>query len=390
MTFKKLVLQFHRWLGLLSGLVVFIIAITGCVYVFIDELKPVFYKDRMYVTVPKQAQRLPLDQLRVLAQKAVGEEYPLKAAEISLRPDRSVYFRAVKVDPSAIGHGNYTKYYWRVYMEPYTGKVLKIENTKWEFFNVVVNLHINLLLGTKIGKPVVNWSVVIFVGMLVSGLLLWWPSNKAAAKQRFAFKWKATTKWKRKNYDLHNIPGFYSLLVLLVISLTGLVIAFAWFDNSVQWIANKGRSIPAPPPVFSDTTNPSAYSMDRMLQAAQRQTPGANWFFISIPGDEKSPVYSLSKDDSQPLYMAEKVQLDQHTGATLMSKRWKELNNGETIKAMNYDLHVGSVLGLPGKIIAFLASLIAASLPVTGFYIWLGRRNKKAPAVKPQRAATVR
>ena len=43
---------------------------------------------------------------------------------------------------------------------------------------------------------------------------------------------------------------------------------------------------------------------------------------------------------------------------------------------MNYDIHVGAVLGLPGKILAFFASLIAASLPVTGFVIWWGRRKK--------------
>ncbi len=44
---------------------------------------------------------------------------------------------------------------------------------------------------------------------------------------------------------------------------------------------------------------------------------------------------------------------------------------------MNYDIHVGAVLGLPGKIMAFFASLIAASLPVTGFYVWCGRKKKK-------------
>ncbi|RFS26960.1 PepSY domain-containing protein [Chitinophaga silvatica] len=382
MNVKKSILQLHRWLGLLSGLVVFVIAITGCLYAFIDELKPICYKERMYVTVPSHGQRLPIDQLRAIAQKAVGETYPLKAVEIPLAADRSIYFRAVKVDPEAIGHANYTKYYWRVFIDPYTGKVLKIEDTKWEFFNVVVNLHINLLLGTKIGKPIVNWSVVIFVVMLVSGLILWWPSNKAAAKQRFAFKWKDSTKWKRKNYDLHNILGFYSLLVLLIISLTGLVIAFSWFDNSVQWLANKGKSATPVAPVFSDTTNTTAFSLDHMLAAAERQSPAANLFFISIPADNKSPVHSFSRNDKKPLYLADRVQLDQHTGATLKVKDWASLNNGESIRAMNYDLHVGSVLGIPGKILAFLASLIAASLPVTGFYIWWGRSNKKKVPVR--------
>jgi len=43
---------------------------------------------------------------------------------------------------------------------------------------------------------------------------------------------------------------------------------------------------------------------------------------------------------------------------------------------MNYDIHIGAVLGLPGKIMAFVASLIAASLPITGFIIWWGRKKK--------------
>jgi uncharacterized iron-regulated membrane protein len=49
---------------------------------------------------------------------------------------------------------------------------------------------------------------------------------------------------------------------------------------------------------------------------------------------------------------------------------------------MNYDIHVGQILGLTGKIIAFLASLICASLPITGFIIWWGKRNKKGKKVK--------
>lgn len=48
---------------------------------------------------------------------------------------------------------------------------------------------------------------------------------------------------------------------------------------------------------------------------------------------------------------------------------------------MNYDLHVGSILGLPGKILAFFGALIGASLPVTGFLVWWGKRKKKKKPV---------
>jgi uncharacterized iron-regulated membrane protein len=48
---------------------------------------------------------------------------------------------------------------------------------------------------------------------------------------------------------------------------------------------------------------------------------------------------------------------------------------------MYYDIHTGAILGLPGKLLAFLAALIAASLPVTGFLMWRsrGKKNSKHP-----------
>jgi uncharacterized iron-regulated membrane protein len=32
--------------------------------------------------------------------------------------------------------------------------------------------------------------------MLITGIVLWWPKNKAARKQRFSFKWKNIKSWK--------------------------------------------------------------------------------------------------------------------------------------------------------------------------------------------------
>jgi uncharacterized iron-regulated membrane protein len=51
---------------------------------------------------------------------------------------------------------------------------------------------------------------------------------------------------------------------------------------------------------------------------------------------------------------------------------------------MNYDIHTGAILGLPGKFLAFFASLICASLPVTGVYVWWGRKNKAKKKAKAE------
>jgi uncharacterized iron-regulated membrane protein len=49
----------------------------------------------------------------------------------------------------------------------------------------------------------------------------------------------------------------------------------------------------------------------------------------------------------------------------------------DKIRRMNYDIHVGAIGGLPGKIIAFFASFIAATLPVTGIAMWWNKQKEK-------------
>lgn len=382
--------KIHLWLGLSSGLVVFILGITGCLYAFIDEIKPLVYRSRMYVEVPASAQRLPIAVLKANAEKALGEKYKLQVAEVNLKPGRTTSFRSLKVNPGATLYNNYMEYYYRVYVNPYTGKVVKIENSKWEFFNLVVTVHVSLLLGPKVGHQIISWSVLIFVVLLISGIILWWPKNKAAAKQRFSFKWKDTTKWKRKNYDLHNILGFYAMIILLVIALTGLVWSFEWFGNSVQWVANGGKTYEPVKPVFSDTMDANVFSPDRIMHAALQKHPQASMFFMTIPKDNKSAVSVFARMDGKALYRSSRSQYDQHTARLLTTTSFNTMNNGEKSRALNYDLHVGSILGLPGKILAFFASLIAASLPLSGFYIWWGRRNKTnaKKQTKPIKKAT--
>ena len=95
-------------------------------------------------------------------------------------------------------------------------------------------------------------------------------------------------------------------------------------------------------------------------------------------------------------YNMDNYYFDQYTGRELPGKgiyagAYANASVADKIKRMNYDIHIGAVLGLPGKMLAFFASLIAASLPVTGFYIWWGRRKKKKlPSVSAKILYTVR
>ncbi|MDR7129534.1 putative iron-regulated membrane protein [Algoriphagus sp. 4150] len=375
--FKKYLRIAHLWLGLASGLVVFILGVTGCLYVFEEELRPIIYADHYRVQETKKEPLLVSDLLKT-AESALGNKAPVSSIVVYNSKDRSYMFRSFADKPV-----ENKLWYWEgiedrqdAFVDPYTGEVLKIKNSEFEFFRVVMWFHWSLLLKTEIGQPIVGIATIVFVISLITGLVLWWPKNKSAAKQRFWFRWKAGTKWKRKNYDLHNILGYYMMVFALIISLTGLVWAFDWFENSVSWIANGGRTIESVEEIISsDTANfTSNRPVDLVFEQTQKLYPNAVRYLISLPKDSLSAqavhIKFSSRFDDTTIYF------DRYTGEQLKTIGWNDKNNGEKMNFLNYDIHLGSILGFPGKVLAFLASLVSASLPVTGFLIWWGRKKK--------------
>ena len=102
-------------------------------------------------------------------------------------------------------------------------------------------------------------------------------------------------------------------------------------------------------------------------------------YFANLPSD---PIEVIVNHRPGTYYNADYFHYDQYTGTSLKALgswdgKYSEAKLADKIARMNYDIHVGAILGLPGKILAFFASLIAASLPVTGFMVWRGRLKKK-------------
>jgi len=189
---KKAIGKIHLWLGLSSGLVVFILGITGCILAFEYELKDLFYHPRIFTPPPHNRPMQPASQLLDVAAAALGPEYRPDNIRY-YEPGRNVQVGVYQTNEQGWNMFSHIKAYKTVYVNPYTAKVVYVEDTKYEFFYLVFSLHYDLMLAGT-GKKIVGWATVIFIVMLITGLVLWWPRNKAAARQRFSFKWKATTK----------------------------------------------------------------------------------------------------------------------------------------------------------------------------------------------------
>lgn len=367
MTVKKAIGKIHLWLGLSSGLIVVFLGITGCILAFENEIRRMT-ESYQFVTVESKV-FLPPSVLKTEAEK-----------HLSGKKVNGIEYRAKGM--SAVAYYYDSLNYKQVALNPYSGAVLKVKNMNTDFFRVVLNGHFYLWLPPNIGQPIVASATLIFLIMMITGLVLWWPRNKAAGKQRFSVKWNA--RWRRVNYDLHNVLGFYMTWIAIFIAVTGLVWGFEWFAKSFYWATSGGKVLAEHVNPRSDTT----FAKNNMLDVADRL-----WLEMKQKSNDKENVavyYPLTSTDPLEVgvnhrpgtyYNADYIHYDQYSGKELAApgpyeKPFKEASVADKIVRMNYDIHVGAILGLPGKIIAFLASLIAASLPITGFYIWWGRRNK--------------
>jgi uncharacterized iron-regulated membrane protein len=376
--FKRVCEWLHLWLGLAAGLIVFIVAITGCIFVFQIEISEAIHHDEIFITPPHHKTALPLSQLQQNAEKVLGNEKKITFISTYQSTERAWEFGTYKNgNPNAFFYFDALDYYDVAWVNPYTGKVTLIVDYKYEFFNVIKMLHWSLLLNHPIGQQIVGWSTLIFVVLLITGMIMWWPKNlkKSNLNKSFKVKWKA--KFKRLNYDLHNVPGFYAMLIALLLSLTGLVWAFKWFQTTVYVVASGSTTAPETKTFTSDRTKTSiANPLDVAFAAAQKKLKTAVKIGISPAAGSEGVIYANGYGGEETYYDSDDLQFDQYTGKLLDYRDHKEKNAGERLIGMNYDIHVGAIFGLFGKIMAFLASLVAASLPITGLIIWLGKKKK--------------
>ncbi|HEX7756453.1 MAG TPA: PepSY-associated TM helix domain-containing protein [Niabella sp.] len=362
--FSRVNAWLHLWLGIFAGILLVFVALTGTLVVYCDEIIDWSAGKARYVK-QVQPERLPVEKLMANVNRA----YPLaKLSEVTVykNPERTVRFRTF-----AKGKG-----LGFVYVDPYTGKVLKYDRTG-NFFYIMAHLHASFLWHGP-GTWIVDIATVIFLIELVSGIILWWPRkwNKHTRDASFKIKWKA--KFKRVNYDLHNVLGFYSSLLALILTVTGLIIAFRPVANSTarlfggdietQW----QRQMPAP-----DSTRPTV-AINTVFEQEFAKHPQQKQGQIWLYNLDASGFYMVTTAGRLGLKSAEGAQLafvDKYTGKPIAIPE-KSLK-GEYIENAVWQLHMGTWMGPAGKLFTFICGLICTTLPVTGFLIWWNRGRKK-------------
>ncbi|GAB3705065.1 PepSY-associated TM helix domain-containing protein [Spirosoma flavus] len=368
---KKLVGKLHLWFGLSAGLIVFISSITGCMYVFEQELQGIIHRDQLFV----EAQNRPLLRISQVYELVKRDVPKATIQRITRQHEPGGTYQVLLKDKRLIS------------VNPYTGELLGTRNMKRDFFAVAREIHTSLMLGDT-GKVIIGTSALIYLFMMLSGLILWWPQTKRMLRQKFTIKWEA--KFPKINYDWHSVGGFYAILFLLITASTGLIWAFQWWENGLYAITGSpARDRPKPRSVYQANAKPTP--IDKAYEHVASLEPNSTETLINFPTDSVGAIrVQLRYDESSFYRKYTNFYFDQFSGKVLYGKRYQDFSKGDVARGAAYDIHTGGWLGLPGKILAFFVSLFSATLPISGFLIWWNKRKmtrKQAKKVtrKPER-----
>lgn len=361
--FQKIVSWIHLWPSLVSGIIVLFVCLTGTIIVYCDEIMDLSAGEALYV-MPRE-HRISHDKIFEQINN-LNPNYKLSEIVFYKDPERSLRLRVFDLKKKDL---------MMVYMDPYTGSILKEDHTIYFFF-ITAHLHAELLAGSLGGWIVIIATIIFLIGC-ITGLILWWPKKwtKTTRQASFKIKWKA--KFKRLNYDLHNVFGFYSLPFCIILSVTGLLIFFhPLMDFTVKVSGGDAVGLQEilPKADSTQTSKDMVYLAYRTLKEEYPEKEAVNTWVYRI---DKLGAYAFNsgKPGLKSIENADYTVYNRYTGKKI------EINSGhithEKTENIVWQLHMGQWWGQIGKLITFITGIIATSLSVTGFLIWWGRWKKK-------------
>lgn len=421
--FRQFLNDVHLWLGLSSGLLVFLICLSGTIYVFNTEIRELSRPEMYHVSHSSNAQRLAAEKLiAIVSRETEGKVVSIK---IPSDPERSYVLTVRKPEESRPGENKEAKGKVRAeertkensgrgsgekpglekpgppargiqYMvDPYTGQILGNSSEKTaitEFMQLMFSLHRWLLLdrieeplfgelpNRTLGSYISGSATILFTLGVITGMVIWFPRKFRSWKNGLKVKWDGN--WKRVNHDLHNSLGFYSCILLFLMGITGPQWSFSWYREVLRKTLGTYQPEGAPKPetphsIIQGTGNAKTLLIGDFISAANKT--------LNYPGDL---TIALAADSAEAIVLnkvrigffapvaSDKIYLDQYTASVLQSDIFSAKPLNERISASIKALHVGDVYGSFSKILYFLACLIATSLPVTGTLIWLNKMKK--------------
>lgn len=127
-----------------------------------------------------------------------------------------------------------------------------------------------------------------------------------------------------------------------------------------------------------------ATGVDRIFEKLIKENPSAQGISINFPDNKKasSVISATVSPEKDVYYNTDRYSFDRYSLKEIKvdgpySGKYSEAGFADKLRRMNYEIHIGTVLGTPGRLLAFFGALFGASLPLTGLYIFFKTRKKR-------------
>jgi vanillate O-demethylase ferredoxin subunit len=358
-------LTLHLWIGLTVGVIFSVVALTGTALIFRARFERTLDAHR-FIVEPGST-RLSLDDL-VARAKAVHPG----PAFLSVRywGDPTMPFTAYFADK------NY------VHVNPYTGEILGTRARYGEGFGWLEGLHKYLTLEPKLGETVNGTLAFIFVALLGSGLVLWWPATRRALVAGLTINRKLSGRpW---NLNLHKALGVYAAALLLFSAVSGIPISFE-STRVVLDVLTLSKHGEAPLPTGATGQHFAGFAaVQREMEA---RMPSAIETYIPAPKNGLVAAYAIAADAPHP--NARSYVYLEPSAKVLRFTPFAEAGAGYRLYYWMMSLHTGVAGGLGWQILLFFATLSVPVLAWTGIGSYRKRRSRAqvsaaAPLLNPE------
>ena len=365
MSLRRAIFWIHLAVGVTAAVAVLVMAVTGVLLTYQEQLER--WALRGYRADPApDAAPLALDELIA---RAGGEAPAGLVASVALSRDPR--------DPAVLGLGDGAA----VHVDRFTGERRGGGDTRTgRFLRGVMYVHRWFALEGEyriVGRTIMATANLGFLFLLLSGVYLWWPSRGGRAAWRRALWFRRGLRGRARDFNWHNVIGFWSAVPLAVIVASGATISYQWaadlvhrlagdappFQQSPQQSASVTRG---DPPVTPDPTGPPV-ELQALAAKAVAGTPGWRALTISLPESARDPVVvAVDRGNGRQPSKREDLLFDRATGDLVGRGGYPTFSPGFKARRWLRYAHTGEVYGVVGQSIAGAVSLGAAVMVWTG------------------------